>query len=359
MSVWFSLCLFLLKQPSNRAMKIDFLGVLLIALIFFSALFVWMKTRALFLSEADDPLQPVKFPAPTCKELLWVHPPKTSSSFCLTIQHVCCKAEFEAMADLVLKEVLATPSKVLSASKHVFLGWGCLRLELAKGNSSLVARSTCFSPMSHGHRPMLPESAGKPTPLDLSRVAMMLRDPRQRILSAFFDGMHAEGMSDSKQNAAPWRNASLPITSKILAYSQHPDIIGCQVKMLNGLECAAPVEVNQSLLDTAKKRLRKLFFVGIFEEYSTSLERFHRDMGHGTKPHAIEMVPSRSFRSRLPLNPSRWSESDFELNSTYSELSKVLVDYVDPWDSVLYREAVALVGAAGKGKGKIVQVGLS
>ena len=334
-------------------MKIDFLGVLLIAVMVSSVIFVWSKTSvgSYQTSEADD-VPTIKLPAPSCKELLWVHPPKTSSTFCLTIQHVCCKVEFEAIADKVMKEVEATASKVLSAStKHVFLGWGCLRLELEKGNSSLVPRSSCFSPMSQGHRPLLPtpsHGAETPTPLDLSRVAMMLRDPKQRILSAFMDGKHAEGMPDSKQNAAPWRNASLSIFAKILAYSQHPDIIGCQVKMLNGLDCAAPVEVNQSLLDTAKKRLRKLFFVGIFDDYSTSLERFHRDMGHGTKPHAIELIPSRSFRSRLPLDPSQWSDGDVELNSTYSELSKVLENYIDPWDSVLYNEAVALVGRTEK-----------
>jgi hypothetical protein len=105
------------------------------------------------------------------------------------------------------------------------------------------------------------------------------------------------------------------------------------------------------MLVTAKERLKQFFFVGIFENYTSSIDRFHRLMGRGTSKHPVELVPSRTFRRDLPLDPTKWSEDDIEVNAKRSQersdAIKELKDYYDRWDSVLYSEAVKLVEGHG------------
>lgn len=31
----------------------------------------------------------------SCNDLYWLHPPKTSSTFCTTISHICCSSQFD------------------------------------------------------------------------------------------------------------------------------------------------------------------------------------------------------------------------------------------------------------------------
>ena len=43
----------------------------------------------------NDLLTPVFDNSQSCNDLYWLHPPKTSSTFCTTISHICCSSKFD------------------------------------------------------------------------------------------------------------------------------------------------------------------------------------------------------------------------------------------------------------------------
>jgi len=188
---------------------------------------------------------------------------------------------------------------------------------------------------------------------------IIVRDPLSRLVSSFLDGMHTEGMplavvrslKARQENMSSSTDPEDPATvrRRFEDYSQHPHFIGCQVKMLNGFECAsaAPLVValqdpararlapqqrfglapfNSTLLQTAIERLRAFFFVGVFEQYPRSLALLHRAAGGlpWTSPHPLELSTYRSTD-----------------RATAAELWRQ--GWSDPYDGPLHREAVRLL----------------
>ena len=270
---------------------------------------------------------------PTCKDLYWLHAPKTSSTLCMTIQHACCGAQFETLADEALEDVKNGPYKRLKDSPLVNTGWGCTRL---------VLNGTCSSPMGHGHDPL-------PTYVDGARVAVFFREPRSRVLSAFLDGKHTEGISAEEFNLAQWRNNSLSVGDQMKAFAAHPSLKGCQTKMLLGIPCSSSTRLTSASTNEALRRLNGLFYVGLFERYGESVKRFHQAMRRNTSLHALELVPGRSWLDDLPYDSATWTEGQKEVNTTRIEAraaaQSALADYSDPWDDALYAAVVRLFDA--------------
>ena len=73
-------------------------------------------------------------------------------------------------------------------------------------------------------------------------------------------------------------------------YVYHRDFYGHQVKMLLGLPHLDLSVYNATLLhevvDKAVDRLRRFFFVGVFEEYARSLHLFHTLANVGKHTHS-------------------------------------------------------------------------
>jgi len=277
---------------------------------------------------------PVPVPTPyiiPCGKLVWIHPPKTSSTMCMTIQHTCCAVEFERMADRALAEVQRGPTNRLRDSKLVDTGWGCTSL--------LLNSTSCKAPGGHGHSPLLPTQ-------NESMVVLMLREPRSRVVSAYLDGLHAEGLPEAENRAAVWRNSSLSTAERVRAYANHPAMKGCQTKMMLGLQCCSSETVTQDMQAAAEQRLSRALFVGIFERYAESVALLHATMKRNTTTHALELTPGRSFLDELPADASKRTKGEIEIHLTRTrereEALEALADYFDPADEALYAEAVRL-----------------
>ena len=125
--------------------------------------------------------------------------------------------------------------------------------------------------------------------------------------------------------------------------------------MLNGFECASPFPLVQQLpsntsrtnystaepsqlfglarfdevfLSKAVSRLRRFFFVGVFEQYTRSLNVLHALAGRNTTPHSWEL---------------------FRYRSSPNDMAELLLrrlqekGYSDPYDQALHEQAKLLL----------------
>ena len=218
-----------------------------------------------------------------CTKTHWMHTAKTASTFCLAIQHVCCPTEFEHLTEGVHTQMLT-------------YAYGSPR------NRTLAPfrydTQYCFKFIRDGYPKLECKFAGRPEhiPLypqdDLQKLMGMvvIREPKGRVISALLDGVHIEGIRDiahaielRKTILEVDRNSSLTKELKLIRkaemYVYHRDLYGHQVKMLLGLPHLDLSVYNETLLhevvDKAVDRLRRFFFVGVFEEYVRSLHLFH------------------------------------------------------------------------------------
>jgi hypothetical protein len=256
-----------------------------------------------------------------CKQQYWLHPPKTGSTFCLSLQHVCCKENFEYVTEGI-NEVDLMEYDLLKSNERDFslaVAYGCVSVEHPE------RPNTCKLKTNH-HRPI-------PSNLNISshHTITMLRDPRDRAISAFLDGMHHEGMENDDFESIKKTNFSGNSIHQLLhlseRYLHHPAIKGCQMKMLLGYECNSK-ELNLSdelidveLIDRAKALLNQFFFVGIFENYRKSVELFHKMAGAQTIP--------------LPVEYYQYREGDHKK----ADFLRSKVNFQDPYDEAIYLEA--------------------
>lgn len=130
----------------------------------------------------------------------WLHAPKTSSSFCMTLQHVFDKKRFEEM--LVARE---------------------------KGDWS-VAPTTyhgCISLKDSFH---VPHQWHEPWSSTFHKWVGFFREPRARLISAFFDYYHHEGLPPEQFHAAMHGTGRMNVTSRFEKYLTKFDMRGCQVQ---------------------------------------------------------------------------------------------------------------------------------
>lgn len=195
--------------------------------------------------------------------LYWVHPPKTGSSFCLTLAHEICPKEFEREA-----------AKLRNGTTKVTLRKGCALLE---GLNCPVGGS------GHG-------------PLDLTRsntwVIIVMREPRLRLLSSYDDHVHHEGLLGSMPESKEWmrkREMVLEACRSIdkkhsqecaqvknsNAYFTMDSFKHCYTKMFNGVWCSAPYNVTTAMRDLALARMSEFYFIGLLEDWNNSITLFN------------------------------------------------------------------------------------
>ena len=189
-------------------------------------------------------------------QIQWMHPPKTASTFCLTIQHACNETQF--------LELTKTYTKIRS-------GHGCMKL--LPGGTNVGNRY---------HHPLWNDKERKMHPLN--QFVTILRHPFTRIVSAFCDNMHAEGqtqavMSEYKDLMIGLHRGN-HVTDPQDLYANFEKYVnfranhGCYVKMLTGYDCHEDVVVTPTMAANAVKYLSQFKFVGIYEEYNLSVELF-------------------------------------------------------------------------------------
>ena len=219
-----------------------------------------------------------------CKHTYWLHLPKTSSMFCLSIQHACCPAKYEELTAGVTTEKLTKSVITYRNADAETMGY----------NSSF-----CYHFYRAGHPTLECEFAG---PVDhrplLSRTDLrqemgmaIIREPKSRAISAFMDGIHKEGFPHRPDYWALRaqfdlmdKNKSVPALEntilKAQMYANHPLLKGLQIKLLIGDPIVDFTKTNdipklEEMLKLAIERLRQFFFVGIFDEYVRSMKLFH------------------------------------------------------------------------------------
>jgi hypothetical protein len=115
------------------------------------------------------------------RRLLWVHIPKTGSTFCLSLSHAQCPKQFE---------------RVLNASTSVHLHQGCARLQFWDDVDDACAVA---SVKDHGSLPLPLPPVYTTGPYRFTEAAApllvtVLREPLSRLISAFADGRHLVGL---------------------------------------------------------------------------------------------------------------------------------------------------------------------
>lgn len=259
-----------------------------------------------------------------CKHHLWMHVPKTGSSFCMTLQHMCCREEFERLTDGITNDMLKD-NDLRSPAERSFgidFAYGCAIFRKGK-------HRTCQ--MGGPHTPLAVD-------VDASEVSLlaMFRDPKKRIISAFLDSMHHEGMPPEDFTALSEQIAALGddnngfdrLIARAQLFASNQNNIGCQVKMLNGHECSSPLFKNQPFNNTALQyavhRLQEFCFVGLTDSFDLSVRLFHAMANQSTTPNPVELYAARTSRVDK------------------SEALQRHVVFDDPYDSVLYGEAKRL-----------------
>lgn len=216
-------------------------------------------------SAASVPSPPPLFAGTsTLKSIYWLHIPKTSNLFATTALTYACG------------ESVATSS--LKQSAPPILEDDCQgRLSHKQCCSSAPANHTNWF-----HDPLPWPEIGLP---NVGNVVMLLREPRQRILSAYFHLRTTNGKCCGKgwgwtapSSYSAFRAAALHANST--TFLALPGASGCQTKMLVGRGCMDSVAVTSQEVDRAVSFIRHTAaFVGIVEEYNASVCLWHERFG--------------------------------------------------------------------------------
>lgn len=114
-------------------------------------------------------------------------------------------------------------------------------------------------------------------------LVAMFRRPSQRIISAFLDNYHAWGIATHTNRARMKEQAPT-----VDLWARFPGVAACQTKMLAGLKCGDrfPTGHGSRLLAKAIRLLRSkaFIFVGLVEEWNSSICLLHATLGRGTQP---------------------------------------------------------------------------
>jgi len=179
--------------------------------------------------------------------LFWLHIPKTGSSFATSIVHLAC-------GDKIVEDVIVEEP-----------GFGYWDFRCGSGH---------FLYFRSGHAPL---SEG----VDLSKVVMMSRAPKQRIISGYFHNLHDCGPLQGKykllENGSPWSVDGVVDREILMEYATC--VQGCETNMLTGHECASDIRDSQSYVQEALKRLPKLGFVGLTAHWDSTVCLWHAKLG--------------------------------------------------------------------------------
>ena len=152
----------------------------------------------------------------------WLHIPKTGSTFCLAIQHVCCPVEFENLTAGI------TTAELSSHGKKPFH----------------YQSSYCYRFIREGYPDLECHMTGRPEHIPLikngivwsEQVLAIIREPKSRVISALLDAKHHEGMIPSVWNQLEKQmkeavdknetRAYLNLLKAANVYANHPDISG-------------------------------------------------------------------------------------------------------------------------------------
>jgi len=117
-------------------------------------------------------------------------------------------------------------------------------------------------------------------------VVGIFRQPSQRLLSAFRDGLHSTGFQ-KEDSLAMHAEVQYGTEGAEARYARYPGIAGCTARMLTGGSCAEslwargdqPFDGGKARLKEAVLMVEKMAFVGLAERWDESICLFHRMFG--------------------------------------------------------------------------------
>jgi hypothetical protein len=133
----------------------------------------------------------------------------------------------------------------------------------------------------------------------------MLREPVERIVSAFHYGMMADGFNMTQ--AVELQKACY--SDEVVCYASYPGIPHCVTKMMLGHRCADNVQLNESAKNLALQVLRKMPFVGLTEEWNEAVCQFHKAFGGKPPLGAFRNVNPRFSKKKVPTAEQSLRES--------------------------------------------------
>lgn len=159
----------------------------------------------------------------SCNHTHWLHVPKTGSSFCLSLQHVCCPVKFERIGEGITIEDLARAQRLSEKNRpYYYQSHFCYKFVRQDGHAIQHVACQFAGPVEHVPMGWQPGE----------HRMVMVREPRSRIVSAYLDAMHHEGMDlnfwrQSEQEVKHIRGASHEqILKKAQFYADLPGMRG-------------------------------------------------------------------------------------------------------------------------------------
>jgi hypothetical protein len=242
----------------------------------------------------------------SCCSLKWVHAPKTASTFCLTLQHLCLQEQFNNITALYDK----------NGTKSVVIGTrvGCVYVTVKN-----YPVKTCWF---QAHAPIHKKTT------NFSDYVGIFREPNSRLISAFFDSKHHEGMSQSAFNAGMNHTKHTNMSETFRHYIRMRGMHGCQVKMLAGYQCSADINITQQIMNRALLVVRSMKFVCLTSRYADCVVAFHYIMGNHTYPHPIETNSYRVGKTQSHIESLRSVLHEEGYRDEYDELLIVEVSRI-------------------------------
>lgn len=241
-------------------------------------------------SSADDSAFNSTATASKIRNFFWVHIPKCGSTFEVSLYLWACPAVAYLATDAMDDDMTGR-----RASESSFSSGTCSFIKTFFTHNTQQGKVWCDASdaRKRPHEPL--------TRQHLGRAMVLVRNPRQRLVSAFKNHLHCFGLqSREKLNAAV--NASLLQDSSrkgqlraLELFANWPDVQGCQTKMLSGTDCCYPserlkgVDWGEKLREATARLLDKqqVPFFGITDLYAPSICLFHAM--HGAKLWDVEL----------------------------------------------------------------------
>ena len=201
---------------------------------------------------------------PIRRALRWLHIQKCGQSFASTVFLFGCPQDIARKALRFLSTTKDT-KKVLHADQRWL--------------NDCIASNATFGIIL---RPMGGHSPHVGSPQVASHLAVMLREPEQRLLSHFeyFVAESHPAAHGPVRLLFPGRmpNATRGMSAQLSKYHdwiRNQANWHCQTKMLTGLACNSPVQVMPSRVNQALQVVQRAAFVGLLEEWPTGVALFH------------------------------------------------------------------------------------
>ena len=206
-----------------------------------------------------------------CK-LLYLHIPKSASTFCLTLEHLCSPRAFETAFQSV---------DYADYTNHTVVRGSCVcstDLEKICGGYGKECGNRRHQPLPKCEKDWEKESTSR---LEVT----IIRNPIDRLVSGFVDHTHHDGMDPKYYNNLQIKMTkaasvyylrdpnifALRAIAEFKVFAADPATFGCVTKMFNCYWCYdSDVKLNNNMVKVAIERLSEFFFVGNFGEY-------HRD----------------------------------------------------------------------------------